>query len=92
VEDDLSLMETLPVNWVWMFRHKPVYAANADGIGTVTAGKLTLRFSAPLAFAYKEIPVADARMAKSYPGSLYCVTLTAEPALNHNCRFLFARG
>ena len=45
-----------------------------------------------MAVAVEEIPVADPRMSKSFPGSLWRLTLTAPAAQNHNITIRIERG
>ena len=59
------------VSWIFLLREKPACAGNR-----VRAGGLEIRFPEGLVFESEEIPVTDARMARSWPGSLWRVTLS----------------
>ncbi len=85
VTDELTLAGPKGVEWVWMFRAKP-----EAGAGELIARDVRMTFPAELAFSREEIPVTDARMARSFPGSLYRVTLAAAPAARHRARFEFS--
>ena len=50
-----------------------------------------MEIPAGLSYAAEEIPVTDSRMARSFPGSLWRVMLTAAPAARHNVRFTVGR-
>ena len=78
VADDILLEEEKPVTWVLMLRHAPVF-----GPAGFTSGPLRAEYDAALAAQAEEIPVTDPRMARSFPGSLWRVTLTASAAKRH---------
>ena len=61
-----------PVSWVFMLRQRPCLRREDD----LPAG---IRMDVPegLRYSAEEIPVTDARMARSFPGSLWRVVLTA---------------
>ena len=75
VEDNLVLNEDTPVSWVLMLRNAPAF----DG-KTMTSGRIQLDVPEGLHYSAEEIPVQDARMARSFPGSLWRVTVTDSPA------------
>ena len=75
LRDRLTLDRPREITWVWMLRHRPVFSGNA-----LEAGSLRLLWPEGLRPALEEIPVTDPRMARSFPGSLWRVTLSADPA------------
>ena len=79
VEDDLVLNEHTPVSWVLILRNAPAF----DG-RTMTSGRIQMDVPEGLHYSAEELPVEDARMARSFPGSLWRVVLTAAPASKHN--------
>lgn len=85
--DELRLGAPQPVTWVFLARQQPT---PVDG-GAVL-GSVRMDFDPSLRLAVEEIPVTDARMARSYPGSLWRMTLTAAPADIHRQVFRFALG
>lgn len=55
--------------------------------GQLCIGDLVMRYDPALSFALEEHPVEDARMARSFPGSLWRISMSADPALSHEQRF-----
>lgn len=86
LEDDIVLRAPRPVTWVFLLRYAPLAAENA-----VRAGNVSLQWEAGLRCAIDEYSVQDERMARSYPGSLYRVALTAPPADTHRRKFWITR-
>ena len=74
-----------PVAWVFLLREKPVPAP-----GLVSAGGLSLRFPESLEVSVEEIPVADPRMARNWPGSLWRLMLAAAPEKEQEKTFVFS--
>lgn len=72
------------VEWVFMLREKPILAGNR-----IRSGSLILTAPEGLEIKAEEIPVTDARMARSFPGSLWRLTVTAEAATEHVAEFRF---
>ena len=72
LHDQIQLAKIMPVTWVLMLRHAPSLDA-----GSIKAGAIELEYPPMLSPAAEEIPVEDPRMARSFPGSLWRVTLTA---------------
>ena len=72
------------VEWVFMLREKPILAGNR-----IRSGSLTLTAPEGPEIKAEEIPVTDARMARSFPGSLWRLTVTAEAATEHVAEFRF---
>ncbi len=70
--DSILLRRPAPVTWVWMLRSRPVLSP-----GRFTCGPLTAAFDPCLEASLEEIPVTDPRMARSFPGSLWRLSLTA---------------
>ena len=89
VTDELHFAQPKPVTWVWMLRDQPVASHDSSASITLTAGSARLEADAPLRFHATETPITDSRMARSFPGSLWRVTLDAEPATHHRVQFSF---
>ena len=75
VRDEIALVHPQPVTWVFMFRNQP----RSDG-ENLAAGSVSLAIPDGYRCEIEEIPVTDTRMARSYPGSLWRVRLTAPAA------------
>lgn len=89
IRDEILLEEEKAVTWVFMLRQKP----SIEPQGCLFAGEdhmlwLAWGEDAGLTAAVEEIPVTDARMAGTYPGSLWRLTLTAPPRREHRAEFL----
>ena len=78
VTDGIEMNGEKPISWVLMLRHAPVFAP-----GGFTSGPLRAEYDPALAAQAEEIIIADSRMARSFPGSLWRVTLTAPAARRH---------
>ncbi len=91
IEDEIQLKQAAQVCWIWMAREKPVILEK-DETGQVHLGKVILLFDSALSFDFEEIPVTDARMARSYEGSLYRIFLSAKTARKHHYHFILQRG
>ena len=72
------------VAWVFLLREEPVWTE-----GRITAGKLRILCPEGLRFEKEEKPVTDARMARSWPGSLWRVTLRSEKTDRFRMDFAF---
>ena len=72
VEDDVHLAAPQPITWVLMLRNEPRIQS-----GRVDAGGIAFAVPPGLSAWAEEIPVTDPRMAKSFPGSLWRLTLTS---------------
>ena len=70
--------------WVFLLRRQPVWEP-----GRITAGNLLIRCPEALTFSLEEKPVKDARMARSWPGSLWRVTLKSEAMKRFHTEFVF---
>lgn len=80
--DCLSLSQSQPVTWVWMLRHQPTISQ-----GSLIAGSIRLTYDDDLCLAAEELPITDARMAGSFPGSLWRIALTAHESTHHTRTF-----
>lgn len=87
LQDEISLTESRPVTWVLMLRHKPEQREP----GYWLTGGLGMIVDQDMAITVEEIPVTDARMAGSFPGSLWRMTLTAPAAKAHDRSFIVER-
>ena len=83
IEDDIVLSSPLPVCWVFMLRQKPRLMP-----GRCLAGRMRLNFPAPLGWKLEEIEMLDERMAGSYPGRIYKLSLTSAASIRHSVRFI----
>ena len=72
LHDRIALSKPQKVQWVFMLRHKPQRTASG-----FTDGGLAIACPPGLAYDIQEIPVDDARMARSFPGSLWRLTAAA---------------
>ncbi len=80
ITDLVKLRSAAPVTWAFLFRSRPEIKP-----GRLQTEKIVLRFDESLEASFEEIPVADKRMARNFPGSLWRVTLTS-PELSQQCR------
>ncbi len=85
VADSAALTETGEVTWVFMLREEPILREN----GLTFADGFRMSWTAGLSAAVEALPVTDGRMARSYPGTLWRLTLTSAPALHHETEFTF---
>lgn len=89
IRDEIVLDEEKPVTWVFMLRQKPVIERDEGLFGE--DHNLCLCWAdneeKDLTWQVEEIEITDARMAKSYPGSLWRLTLAAPPKCRHNVEF-----
>lgn len=81
--DSIRLDAPEPVTWVFLSRTEPQLMEP----GQLCIGDLVMRYDPALSFALEEHPVEDARMARSFPGSLWRISMSADPALSHEQRF-----
>ena len=86
VAEDIELAAPAPIVFVLMVRERPVLSP-----GLARFCGLALRFDAALEAAVEEMPVTDARMAQSFPGSLYRLTFTGVVAGGYRGEFVFVR-
>ena len=87
LKDNIRLDQAAPVTWVFLLRNRPEVKT-----GTVETNRMIFCFDAVLKPTFEEIPITDTRMAKSFPGSLWRLTLTAEARLEHRQTFIFQGG
>ena len=85
VRDEITLDGEKPVTWVFMLRNEP--SIHADGC--TMEGGFRICWDAGLFTSVEPIEITDGRMAKSYPGKLWRLTLTAAPSACHTQEFLF---
>ena len=83
--DEGELRRAQTAAWIFLLREKPVWKN-----GTVIAGNLRIRCPEGLAFAAEEKPVTDGRMARSWPGSLWRVTLQCAETRDFRMTFIFS--
>ena len=87
LRDSLRLKEAQTVIWVFMLRSEPRLEP-----GRAVFGPLALCCSPQLIPHVEEIPVTDARMARSFPGSLWRLTLTGAPGCEQEQTFMIKRS
>ena len=87
LEDNIRLTQAKPVTWVFMLRNKPELEP-----GLIHMGPVSMELEEDLTPTVEEIPITDTRMAGSYPGSLWRLTLTAKPDVCHHRVFLVERA
>ncbi|MBQ8201934.1 MAG: heparinase II/III family protein [Clostridia bacterium] len=84
VKDEITLDTSRPVTWVFMLRDEPIIEAEYECChGRETDFFVEWRETEPLTAAVERIDITDPRMQGSYPGTLWRLTLTAEPAAYH---------
>lgn len=86
LEETIELTEAKPVTWVFMLREKPELEP-----GSIHTGKVTMMIDSDMIPAVQEIPITDPRMAGSFPGSLWRLSLTVQPNTRHERSFLVER-
>lgn len=85
VKDEIELAAPAVVTWVLMLRDEPIIEAEAQCChGRETNFFVEWRDTDPLTAAVEPIEISDGRMAKSYPGKLWRLTLTTAKADHHN--------
>ncbi len=86
LQDAISLSEPQPITWVLMLRQAPLL----HGTGcTLEGSDFCIRWDADLQARVERMGITDPRMARSYPGALWRLTLEAAPALHHDRAFTF---
>ena len=83
--DEGTLRNAQEVTWVFLLRHQPM-----PENGRIRAGKMMIRYPEGLAFTAEEKPVTDARMARSWPGSLWRVMLRSGLTEQFRMTFVFS--
>ena len=86
LRDRFALGDKGTVSWVFMLRNEPKITERA-----LVSGPVALLFPAEMAALVEEIPVADPRMARSFPGSLWRAVLTLEHIKEGTIDFQFQR-
>ena len=87
LSDAIALEAARPVTWVFLLRQRP----RRQG-GGIAFGAARVTPNRPLDIGIEEIPVADPRMANSFPGSLWRATFTAAAATAHHTTFVIERN
>ena len=82
--DEGDLLSPREIAWIFLLRHQPAWEP-----GRITAGNLLIRCPEGLTFLAEEKPVTDARMARSWPGSLWRVSLKCEAGEHFHTDFVF---
>ncbi len=83
--DSIRLETAQPVTWVFLLRQSPTV-----GNGIVRAGCLSIAFDTDLVAQVTAIPSEDSRLARSFPGTLYRLALTASSYVGHERVFRFS--
>ena len=86
VRDCIETEEPEETCWVFMFRNEP--RRTEDGLET---GQVLLDIPAGWKTETEEIPITDARMARSWAGSLWRVKITAEAGCSREAEWRFRR-
>ena len=86
LSDAVSLDAPLPVTEVFLLRNRPELQG-----GALVSGAIRIRTDTPMPVTVEEIPVADPRMAKNFPGSLWRAAFTAEGKREHDMTFRIDR-
>ena len=90
VRDEIVCAEAKPVTWVFMLRHEPVIDHERQCCHLRDSGFwIDWSENASLTAVAEPIEITDGRMKNSYPGTLWRLTMTAEPAIHHTQEFLF---
>ena len=85
VQDEIVLDAPAAVTWVLMLRDEPVIEAEEKCChGRESGFFVEWRDTEALTAAAEPIEITDGRMAKSYPGKLWRLTLTAAPSDHHS--------
>ena len=87
LQDSVELLKSQVITWVFMLRNKPVLEA-----GIARFGKLAISFDNTLVARVEKMPVDDQRMQRSFPGSLWRLTLESPAAANHQYTFVIKRS
>lgn len=82
LHDRISLKRPAKAEWVFLLREEPKLQP-----GLCAAGTLRLRFPGALRYAAEAYPVTDARMKRSYPGTIWRLSLAADAGLVHEAEF-----
>ena len=85
--DQICLTRSQPVTWVFMLRNRPEITRDA-----LTAGSIRMTLPEEMKRAVEEIPIKDERMSRSFPGSLWRITLSAGPRDMFDMKFTVRRN
>ena len=86
VHDVIALLRPQPVTWVFMLRDQPEVSD-----GRVQAGAIKWDVPQGWKIEVEIIPVSDARMARSFPGNLFRVLITAPMQDRFDIQWCFGR-
>jgi len=86
LRDQLDMEHPQSITWVFLLRHMPDLKN-----GVVSFDALTLRYPPDCSPALEELPITDPRMARSFPGSLWRLTLTTSHTVTGG-EFCFSIG
>lgn len=87
LRDHIRLARPGAVREVFLLRNRP-----EAGDGCVRSGRIEMRIPAGAGVAVEEVPVADPRMGRNYPGSLWRVAVDSEEAIEHELVFRIERN
>ena len=86
LRDDIALASPMPITETFMLRHKPERRGSA-----LVSGGVRVAPDAPMTVEIEEIPIEDARMSKSFSGSLWRAAFTSAAATEHRIQFRIER-
>lgn len=86
LQDEIRLARAQCVTWVFMLRHRPCIQPGEARFGT-----LKLCFDPALTPHVEEMVIDDPRMQRSFPGSLWRLTLEAGTGTSHHYAFAIHR-
>lgn len=87
IRDEVILDEEKPVQWIFMLRQKPVIESGQGCLGEDHRLFLSWAENEGMTWQVEEIVICDDRMVRSYPGSLWRLTLSVPPGKQHNVGF-----
>ena len=87
IRDEIVLNEEKAVTWVFMLRQKPVFEPQGCLFAEADHMLWLNWLNKDLIWQVEEMEITDARMSRSYPGSLWRLTLTAPPKCRHHAEF-----
>ena len=84
--DEVELEAPQTVTEALLLRHEPAIEGDA-----VVSGPIRITPNAPMAVEVEQVPVADPRMAKNFPGSLWRAAFVAPAAARHRIQLEIER-
>ena len=84
--DEVELEAPQAVTEALLLRHEPAIEGDA-----VVSGPIRITPNAPMAVEVEQVPVADPRMAKNFPGSLWRAAFVAPAAARHRIQLEIER-